>query len=127
MKSWQKKFFMKMMKSRSEMLDDPFMHVLGITKECHKPLWRYIDNLVKGGNYVIDEISKIKDSIKNSPITATRFLTYQLLNPELDIHPLYTPNTQIIPDYLRINFTRYRLSSHQLRVAVGRWSRTPRE
>ena len=32
-----------------------------------------------------------------------------------------------IPDYLRITFTRFRLSSHRLRVEVGRWSRTPRE
>ena len=43
----------------------------------------------------------------------------------LEIHPLYTKEAPTIPDYLRINFTRYRLSSHQLRVEIGRWSRTP--
>ena len=35
--------------------------------------------------------------------------------------------TSAIPDYLRINFTRYRLSSHRLRVEIGRWSRTPHD
>ena len=32
-----------------------------------------------------------------------------------------------MPDYLRITFTRFRLSSHRLRIEVGRWSRTPRD
>ena len=49
------------------------------------------------------------------------------MNPTLETHPLYTSNSPTLPDYLRINFTRYRLSSHQLRVEVGRWSRTPHD
>ena len=67
----------------------------------------------------------MKDAINNAAPTATKFQTYRFLNPMLEIHPLYTKTTPIVPDYLRINFTRYRLSSHQLRVEVGRWSRTP--
>ena len=30
-------------------------------------------------------------------------------------------------DYLRINFTRFRTSSHRLRIETGRWSRIPHE
>jgi hypothetical protein len=54
----------------------------------------------------------------------TKFLTYAILNPELKSHPVYK---QRYPKYLRIAFTRLRLSSHNLRIETGRWSRIERE
>ena len=59
----------------------------------------------------------------------TRYKTYQAINPDLSVHPLYTSTncTPYIEDYLRITFTRFRLSSHRLRVEMGRWSRIPPE
>ena len=62
----------------------------------------------------------MKESIRNAAPEATRSHTYIALNPELDVHPLYTKKSFTIPDYLRISFTRYRLSSHMLRVEIGR-------
>ena len=32
-----------------------------------------------------------------------------------------------IPEQIRVNITRLRLSSHHLKVETGRWSRIPRE
>ena len=32
-----------------------------------------------------------------------------------------------VPEWQRIAFTRFRLSSHRLRIETGRWSRLPRE
>ena len=78
-------------------------------------------------DFVTDEIAKIKDSIENQPPTATKFQTYRSMNPTLSTHCLYSKSTTPIPDYLRITFTRFRLSSHRLRVEVGRWSRTPQD
>ena len=77
------------------------------------------------GDCTADEMKRIKQAINNASPTATKFQTYRLLNPTLDTHPLYTKSSPTIPDYLRITFTRYRLSSHRLRVEMGRWSRTP--
>ena len=124
-KSRQNKFFKKMLEARSEMDDDPFMHAFGITRDMNKTMWKYIENVMNTDDFVTNDIAKIKDSIENRPPTATKFMTYRTLNPTLGTHNLYTKNAPSIPDYLRITFTRFRLSSHRLRVEVGRWSRTP--
>ena len=126
-KSRQKKFFTKMMEARSDMQDDPLMHVLNITHDLNKPMWNYIEKLMDTDDFVAYELSNIKELIKNQPPTATKFHTYRTMNPNLITHPLYTTTTPNIPDYLRINFTRFRLSSHRLRIEMGRWSRTPQE
>ena len=124
-KTRQKRFFTKMHEARSEMPDDPLMHALHITKELHKPLWSYIESTMNGGNFIVDQLILLKESIRNARPSATRFHVYRSLNPSFEVHNLYT-NKNLIPDYLRISFTRYRLSSHMLRVETGRWSRTPR-
>ena len=128
-KSRQKKFFSKMLEARSDMTDDPFIHVFGITQEMNSVMWRYIETITNSGDidFIADELSVIKESIVNHPPSASKFTTYQTLNPTLEVHPLYSTKSPTLPDYLRINFTRYRLSSHRLRVEVGRWSHTPRD
>ena len=55
--------------------------------------------------------------------SGTKFQTYVKLNPDLSQHMLYT-SAPVVPDYLRITFSRYRLSSHRLRVEVGRYQGT---
>ena len=126
-KARQKKFFTKMMESRSDMNDDPFMHVFNITRELNKPMWNYIEQIMDTDDFIAKELSDMKDFIENQPLSATKFHTYLTMNPTLNTHPLYTKSSPTIPDYLRIDFTRYRLSSHRLRVEVGRWSRTTPE
>ena len=125
-KTRQKKFFEKTTTARSEMTDDPLMHAINITKELHKPIWSYIESLLNGDNFVDDKINEIKESVRNANESATKLHTYIALNPDLEVHALYTNKSYSVPDYLRISFTRYRLSSHMLRVEIGRWSRTPR-
>ena len=123
--SRQKKFIDKMREKRSEMNDDPLIHALKIVQEHHKPMQKYIDKIVNGNDFVADEVTRLKEVVNTADPSATKIHTYLSLNPALDVHSLYTKTATTIPDYLRINFTRYRLSSHQLRVEVGRWSRTP--
>lgn len=84
-----------------------------------------VPKITRGNDFITREVTRIKEEINNKQPTATKFQTYRTLNPTLEIHPLYTKSAPTIPDYLRITFTRYRLSSHQLRIEVGRWSRTP--
>ena len=74
-----------------------------------------------------DIVKQGKEILKHSVSTSssTKRCTYRLLNPNLDSHNIYKSKT--IPEYLRITFTRFRLSSHRLRIETGRWVRTPPE
>ena len=107
--------------------DDPLMHAINIVKAHNKPVWSCIENVLNGDKFVDAEFNAMKEAITNAPPSATRSHTYLSLNPELEVHPIYTDCSTTIPDYLRITFTRFRISSHVLRVETGRWSRTPRE
>ena len=122
----QKKFLKKLIEDRSALTDDPFMHAINITSQLNNPLWKYMEEIMNGGDFVADEFRATKERILNREPSATRYTTYVTLNPSLNTHKLYTQSCHI-PDYLRITFTRYRLSSHRLRVELGRWSRTTRE
>ena len=56
--------------------------------------------------------------------TRTKLATYMDLNPQLNVHPMYTDHK--LPEHQRIAATRFRLSSHNLLVEKLRWSRVPR-
>lgn len=95
-KARQKKFFGKMLDARSDMKDDPFMHVFGISRELNKPMWNYIEKIMDTDDFVAKELAEIKDAIENQPLTATKFQTYRTMNPTLNTHPLYTKSTSTI-------------------------------
>ena len=126
-KERQKKFFTKMTTLCADIQDDPFMHSMKITEDLNNSMWRYIDNTIRGDNFVESEVQELKEQILNAPPTKSKFQMYKRLNPNLEVHSLYSKNAPVVPDYLRITFTRFRLCSHRLRVELGRWSRTPRE
>ena len=123
-KDRQKKFFDKMA-SRSYHHEDPFTHAMQMVSEMHKPLETYIETIKIGGDFAAKELQKIKDSITHA--TGTKFKTYVKLNPDLTAHKLYLRDAQTIPDYLRITFSRYRLSSHRLRVEIWRYRGIPHD
>ena len=66
-----------------------------------------------------------RQKILNS--TSTKSLTYVNLNPELSVHGMYRDADPLIPEHQRLATTRLRLSSHNLAIEKGRWSRIPRE
>ena len=65
-----------------------------------------------------------KETMRNS--TKTKTMTYMNINPTLAIHEMYT-SKKYIPDYMRIEMTRFRVGSHRLKIETGRWARTPPE
>ena len=113
------------MASRSDHHEDPFTHAMEMVKEFHKPMQTYIDSIKSGGEFAAKECQKIKASVTRS--TGTKYKTYLQLNPDLTEHKLYARNAPIIPDYLRITFSRYRLSSHRLRVEIWRYKGIPHD
>ena len=58
----------------------------------------------------------------------SKYVMYKIVNPSLSVHNVYKRGgNEYVPEYLRVSFTRLRLSSHRLRIETGRWSRIPRE
>jgi hypothetical protein len=47
------------------------------------------------------------------------------MNPDLEVHPMYRSNDP--SERARLTLTRFRLSSHNLAIEKGRWTRKPRE
>ena len=48
--------------------------------------------------------------------------TYKEINPEMKVHNVYK-STEYINERERLSFTRFRLSSHHLKIETGRWAR----
>ena len=59
--------------------------------------------------------------------TSTKLNTFKMLNPELIPSHVYQDETNYIPDYVRVEYTRFRTVSHRLNVEKGRWFRVPAE
>ena len=56
----------------------------------------------------------------------TKAETYKQINPLLKVHRVYETDTYI-DERKRIMFTRFRLSSHGMKIETGRWARIDRE
>ena len=119
-KDRQKKFFQKMAE-RPHHHQDPFSHAMGMVNDLHKPMRNYIQSIREGSDFASKELQLMKEFVASA--SGTKFQTYVKLNPDLSQHMLYT-SAPVVPDYLRITFSRYRLSSHRLRVEVGRYQGT---
>ena len=67
----------------------------------------------------------LRDMFKKVRSGATKLRTYTTeVNPAMSVHQIFRTN-ELIEDYKRESFTRLRLMSYNLRIEVGRWSRTP--
>ena len=92
------------MSSRPYHHEDPFTHAMQMVSEMHKPMESYIESIKNGGEFAAKELQKLKESATRA--TGTKFKTYLQLNPDLTMHKLYSRDAPIIPDYLRITFSR---------------------
>ena len=54
--------------------------------------------------------------------TSSKATTYKAINPGLSVHEVYT-TSNYIDERERLIFTRFRLSSHHLKIETGRWAR----
>ena len=69
-------------------------------------------------------MQNLADSIRRNT-TSSKRSTYLGMNPSLSQHDIY--KNENVSEYLRISFTRFRVSSHDLNIEKGRWSKIPRE
>ena len=107
------------------MVDDPFMHVLRLTHAKNKKMSTYLESLQKCDDFIerdrVVRIERVRSSKR------TKSILYRSINPEMDVHPMYKRCGEQVDDYLRMAFTRFRTSSHRLKIETGRWSRIVRE
>ena len=123
--SRQKIFLQKKICERVDMEDDPLIFALHLTRSDNPVMTKYIDTLLNEQGDIIEmDITRRKERIKSSE--RSKMVSYRNINPTFEIHSIYKPGL-IVEDYLRTAFTRFRVSSHRLRIEVGRWSRIPRE
>ena len=67
-------------------------------------------------------VQELKENIRSSE--RSKFKTYRDINLKMEKPDLYNLD---IPEHMRIKVTRFRLSSHNLKIETGRWSRIPRD
>ena len=118
----QKNCYTKLLVERDHSEDDPLTHVWSIVSRANTPGARYINAVI--GSDPTSERKKLKDRLLESE--KSRYITYRSeMNPELCVHPMY--KNLSVAEHERIVATRIRLSSHNLAIEKGRWSRIPRE
>ena len=102
--------------------------IVELAIECNCPSGRILQQLLAQGpkyDYIHGSRENIRSAITNS--VSTRRVTYKTLNPTLASSAIYKYVNGSVPEYMRIAFTRMRLSAHNLRIETGRWARLPRE
>lgn len=121
-RSAQKKAIYKLMAERDNLQDDPFIFALGVARESRCPAARYIESLETYDPQT--QAAALQDRVRQS--TRTKFRTYVThVNPALVVHDMYALSD--VKENQRLTATRIRLSSHNLAIERGRWSRLPRE
>ena len=87
----------------------------------------YIEKLLDREDDIIakdyaDRVARVQSSSR------TKYSTYNVVNnSSFELHSIYKPGPESVDDYLRITFTRFRTSSHRLKIETGRWSRIDKE
>ena len=107
--------------------EEPLAHVLDLCHEANTKTYRMIEDALSSRKDPVEEnLVHIKAKCEKSTETSSKVATYLTMNPTLEVHPIYyLPHT--ILDEKRVEFSRFRLSAHRLKVETGRWTRTPRE
>jgi hypothetical protein len=100
--------------------EEPLTKVFELCQRNDTAAFRFIQRVRE---YVFDATERRMESMRNSARTKTK--TYLEINPSCAVHKMYTATDRYVPDYRRIEMTRFRLGSHRLAVETGRWSRTP--
>ena len=104
--------------------DDPLWKAIELCRSADTKSYRYIQTIFEDRSDIyVEDKSRRAEELKAS--ASTKRATLIKLNPSLQQHKVY--KNDALPEFKRIEFTRFRLSSHNLKVETGRWSRTEQE
>ena len=105
------------------MQDDPFNFVYNLCQEANTPCAKYVRALLLKQDIIASDLAETKERVRAS--RGSKFVTYCELNPDLSICDVYKDNS--VNELQRIKVSRLRLSSHNLAIEKGRWSRQERD
>ena len=74
---------------------------------------------------ISSDLNETKRRVEQAVEGRTKLRTYREINPDFEINDIYIDKN--INELERIKVTRLRLSSHNLAIETGRWSRLARE
>ena len=116
-------FFKKQLLNHENVFDEkPLIKIYRLCERERTGGFKYIKDVL--ASPTINRGHTLLQRFENE--TGTKAMTYRMINPELKVHRVYRCD-QYIDERKRITFTRFRLSSHNLNVERGRWSRIARE
>lgn len=120
----QRIFINDMKAKRLNVEDDPLMFAFNLAEESSTPMGKEINRLIQlNGSITQSSIEQMKLNVRNS--MRSKFVTYNEINPNLAQNPCISRTD--IPAYAFTAASRFRLSSHNLRIETGRWQRLPRD
>ena len=121
----QRKFFKKMWAEREGMVDDPFAHAMALIRNTNIPAARFLNNLIEND---LDDISQSKNDLSQAVQTSqsSKCVYYREINPNLNVHAIYSGKHSAINELERMSWTKLRLSAHSLAIETGRWNRRGR-
>ena len=103
----------------------PLVKIFRICEGKNTKGYRYIKDLLTPIDIINNnDTSSLLRNFANE--TGTKAVTYRSINPNLRVHPVYTTK-DYVSERARLTFTKFRLSSHSLKVETGRWSRINHE
>ena len=122
-KEIQSKCYRKLLYDNSRSIDDdPFLHIWNIAFQENVYYAKYMKTLADSNmNYITAGINHVHQMIQQS--NSSKITTYLSINPNLIVHPIYISKDPTLKEFHRIAFTKLRVSSHYLRVELGRWAR----
>ena len=112
----QKNFLMKKLQD----VDEPLTKVYKLCQRENTKGYRYLQRVMDFNDNGLEDI---RMTIRANT-TSTKLNTFKTMNPELVPSPVYQDETNYIPDYVRVEYTRFRTGSHRLNVEKGTSSRT---
>lgn len=119
----QKRTYKRLLSQNRDSNDDPFYFCYNLCLSSNIPEAIYIRDICSDNIHysMINGVTDLKQKITNS--FSSKINTYKSLNPSLVIHPVYENKYTGIEEYKRFEFSKFRLSSHKLRVEKDRWRR----
>ena len=109
--------FMKKELFADRTVDTPLMKIFKICESKRTNGYTYLSRLLDPSRH--HNVTVIERFITQNTSKAA---TYKQINPNLSVHSIYTTD-KYVDERKRLVFTRFRLSSHRLKIETGRWAR----
>ena len=101
--------------------DTPLVKIYKLCESKRTKGYIFLSHLIDPSNQQVLSVGE-KFRTQNT----SKAITYRSINPELTVHKAHTAK-EYIDERDRLSFTRFRLSSHHLKIETGRWARIEAE